>query len=48
MFINLFLAVLGLCCCIGFSRVVVSRGYFLVAMHKLLPDVDFLATEHRF
>ena len=27
-----FLAVLGLCCCVGFSLVMVSRSYFLVAV----------------
>ena len=27
-----FLAVLGLCCCVGVSVVMVSRGYFLVAV----------------
>ena len=47
MFIYLFLAVLGLCCCMGFS-LVVRGGYFLVAVDKLLTAVDFLAAEHRF
>ena len=28
-FIYLFLAVLGLCCCVGFPRVVAIRGYSL-------------------
>ena len=30
---SLFLAVLGLHCCVGFFLVVVSGGYSLVAMH---------------
>ena len=47
-FTYLVLAVLGLCCCMGFSLAVVKRGYFLVAVHKLLIAVDFLAAEHRF
>ena len=29
-------AVLGLCCCAGFSLVAGSGGYSLVAMHRLL------------
>ena len=32
----LFLAVLGLHCCVGFSLVVTSRGYSLVVVHRLL------------
>ena len=36
MFISLFLAVLSLCCCTGFSLVAVSGGYSLVAVHGLL------------
>ena len=31
-----FLTVLGLCCCLGFSLVVDSRDYSLVAVPKLL------------
>ena len=31
-FLSLFLAVLGLCCCGGFSRVEASRGYSLGAV----------------
>ena len=30
------IAVLGLCCCMGFSPTVASRGYILVAMCGLL------------
>ena len=47
MFIYLILAVLGLHC-MGISRVVMSGGYFLVAVHNPLIAVDFLAAEHRF
>ena len=32
----LFLAALGLCCCLGFSLVAASRGYSLVVLHRLL------------
>ena len=34
--VYLFLAVLGLLCCSGFSLVAESRGYCLVAVHDLL------------
>ena len=34
---------LGLRCCVGFSLVVVSRGYSLVAVCGLLVEVDSLA-----
>ena len=47
-FIYLFLAVLGLCCCIGFSLVGVSGGYSLVAVPRLLTTVAFLVVEHMF
>ena len=43
---NLFLAVLGLHCCVGFSLVVVSRGYSLVEVHWLLITTAPLAVEH--
>ena len=42
---------LGLCCCVGFSLVVASRGYSLAAVHGLLTAVIFCqarALEHRF
>ena len=42
----LFLAVLGLGCCVGFSLVAVSRGYSLVE-HGLLIVVASLVAEHR-
>ena len=45
--IFLFLAVLGLCCCTGFSLVVVSRACSLIAMHGLLIAVVSLAAEHQ-
>ena len=46
-FIYLFLAVLGLHCCMGFSLVAVSRGYSVVAMHRLLTVLASLVSEHR-
>ena len=39
LFIYLFLAVLGLCRCVVFSLVVMSRGYSLVALCRLLIAV---------
>ena len=42
----LFLFVLGLCCCMDFSLVVVSGGFFLVALHGLLIVVASLVAEH--
>ena len=41
LFIHLFLAVLGFLCFLGFSLVMVSGGYSLVAIHRLLT------VEHR-
>ena len=41
-FIYLFLAVLGLCCCVV---LVVSRGYSLIAVHGLLITVTSLVAE---
>ena len=35
----LFLAVLGLCCCEGFSLVAASGGYSPVAVHRFLIAV---------
>ena len=46
LFIYLFLAVLGLHCCSGFS-LVTSRGYSLVAVHGLLIVVASLAAEYK-
>ena len=43
----LFLVVLDLCCCTGFSVVVESRGYFLAAVLGRLIVVASLAAEHR-
>ena len=40
------LAALGLYCCVGFSLVVVSEGYSLVAMHQLLMAVASFIVEH--
>ena len=45
-FIYLFLAVLGLRCCMGFSLVAASRGYSLVTVCGLLIVVAFLVVEH--
>ena len=39
---------LGLPCCTGFSLVVASRGYSLVAVHRLLIVVASLVVEHKF
>ena len=41
----LFLAVLGLCCCAGFSLVAESGGYSLAAVQGLLPAVTSLVAE---
>ena len=40
--INIYLvfAVLGLCCCSGFSLIVVRGGYSLAAVHRLLIAVS--------
>ena len=46
-FIYLFLAVLGLHCCSGFSLVLASGGYSLVAVHGFLIVVAFLVVEHK-
>ena len=41
-----FLAMLGLCCCVGFSLVAANRGYTLVAVCGLLPAVASPITEY--
>ena len=46
-FIYLFLAVVGLHCHAGFSIVVASNGYSLVAEHCFLIGVAFLIAEQR-
>ena len=43
----LFLAVLDLHCCMGFSLVADSRGYSLVAVCVLLVAMACLVAEHR-
>ena len=43
----IYLAVLCLSCCIGFSLLVVSEGYFLVVVGRLLIVGASLVTEHR-
>ena len=50
LFIYLFivLAVLGLCCCSGFSLVVGSGGYSRVAVLERLIVVASLISEHGF
>ena len=45
-FISLFLSVLSLCCFLGFSVVVASGGYSLVAMLGLLIGVASLVAKH--
>ena len=45
-FVYLFLAVLGLCCCKGFSLVVESEGYSLAAAGRLLAAVASPVAEH--
>ena len=47
MFIYLFLAVLGLRCCTGFSLVAVSGGCSLVAVHGLLIAVASFVVKRR-
>ena len=47
LFVHLFLAVLGLSCCAGFSVVAVSGGCSLFAVHGLLTTLASLATERR-
>ena len=42
-----FLAVLVLCCCMGFSLVVESRGYSVVAVDGLLIAVTSYVAEHK-
>ena len=46
-FIQLFLAVLGLCCCTGFPLVATSRGYSLIAVYRCLIAVASFVAEHR-
>ena len=43
----LFLAVLGLHYCMGFSLAAVSRGYSVVVVHGLLIAVASLVAQHR-
>ena len=46
LFIYVFWALLDLCCCTGFSLVVVSGRHSLVAVHGLLIAVASLVAEH--
>ena len=41
------MAVLGLCCCAGFSLVAASGYYSLVVLHRLLITVVSLVAGHR-
>ena len=43
---NLFLAVLGLCCCVGFSLIAMSRGYCPVVVRGLLIAVASPVAQH--
>ena len=43
---GLFLAMLGFCCCTGFSLVVTSGGYSLVAVRMLFIRVASPVGEH--
>ena len=47
LFIQLFLAGLGLCCCTGFSLVAASGHSSLVAVHRLLIAAASFAGKHR-
>ena len=47
LFIYLLLAVLGLCCCAGFSLVAASRGYSLLATQGLLVAAVSPVVAHR-
>ena len=42
-----FLVVLGLCCCMGFSLAAESRGYPVVMVQGLLIAMASLVVEHR-
>ena len=46
-FIYLLLAVLGLCCCAGFSLVAASGGFSPVVVQGLLTAMASLVGEHR-
>ena len=46
-FVHLFLAVLGLGCCAGFSLVVASGGYSLFVVLRLLIGMASLVAERR-
>ena len=45
--IYLVLAVLGLCCYLGFSLVVAGRGYSLAVVRGILTAVSSLVMKHR-
>ena len=41
------MAVLGLCCCVGFSLVAASKYYSLAAVNRLLTVAASPEAEHR-
>ena len=47
LFIYLFMAVLGLCCCARAFSSCGERGLLFVAVHGLLIVMDSLVVEHR-
>ena len=47
-FSYLFLAVLGLRCCAGFSLLAMSRGYSPIVEHRFLIEVASLVAGHGF
>ena len=48
LFIYLFLAALGLCCCVWALSSGVERGLLFIAVHGLLIAVASLVVEHGF
>ena len=45
-FVYLYLAVLGLPCCLGFGLIAMRGGHSLVAVCEILIAVAFLVAEH--
>ena len=45
-FFNLFMAAVGLCCCVGFSLVAVSGGYSLAVVYRLVIAMASRVAEH--
>ena len=46
LFMNIIFGCAGLCCVLGLSLAAASRGYSLVAVHRLLTAVSLLVAEH--